>query len=86
MFFYPYDFDDEMCDRVFISNGNYVNFYEQYVKQVIGFSSQYGSNYSISYAAANIVGPPIRFPMYGDFSQTFAMVCILLSIITFIVL
>lgn len=67
------DIEDEIYDRIPMGKGNHVDFYEQYVKQVISFSSQYGSNYSISYAAANIIGPPIKFPKYGDFSQTFAM-------------
>lgn len=80
------DIEDEIYDRIPMGKGNHVDFYEQYVKQVISFSSQYGSNYSISYAAANIIGPPIKFPKYGDFSQTFAMVCIFPSVITFIVL
>ncbi|XP_011884018.1 PREDICTED: F-box/LRR-repeat protein 4-like [Vollenhovia emeryi] len=48
-------------------------FVQQFVTNVLSFSSQYGGNNSISYAAANIIGPPDKFPMYGDFPQTFTM-------------
>lgn len=40
---------------------------------MLDFSSQYGSDSSISYTAHNIVGRPTKFPSYGDFSQTFVM-------------
>ncbi|XP_034937072.1 F-box/LRR-repeat protein 4 [Chelonus insularis] len=50
-----------------------VKFVEQYVKRVRGFSSQYGSNISISYTAYNLVGSPSKFPNYGDFPQAFVM-------------
>ena len=46
---------------------------EQFVGEVLDFSSQYGSDASISYTAHNIVGRPTKFPSYGDFSQTFVM-------------
>ena len=46
---------------------------EQFVSEVLDFSSQYGSDASISYTAHNIVGKPTKFPSYGDFSQTFVM-------------
>jgi len=46
---------------------------EQFVAEVLDFSSQYGSDSSISYTAHNIVGRPSKFPSYGDFSQTFVM-------------
>lgn len=52
-----------------------VAFIEQYVKDVCDFSSQYGSNISISYTAYNIAGYPSQFPDYGDFPQAFVMVC-----------
>lgn len=45
----------------------------QYAQAVIDFSSQYGSDYSISYTALNITGRPSKFPDYGDFPETFAM-------------
>lgn len=47
---------------------------QQYVCQVLDFSSQYGSDISISYTACNIVGKPSKFPNYGDFPQTFLLV------------
>ncbi|XP_077274473.1 F box and leucine-rich-repeat gene 4 isoform X2 [Temnothorax americanus] len=46
---------------------------QQFVKNVLSFSSQYGGSNSISYAAANIIGSYSKFPEYGDFPQTFAM-------------
>lgn len=46
----------------------------QYAQRVLEFSSQYGSDYSISYTACNITGRPSKFPNYGDFPETFAMV------------
>lgn len=54
-----------------------VEFVEQFVKDVVDFSSQYGSNISISYTAYNIAGNPSKFPDYGDFPQAFVMVIIL---------
>jgi hypothetical protein len=45
----------------------------QYASEVLDFSTQYGSDNSISYTAHNIVGVPTKFPAYGDFSQTFVM-------------
>lgn len=46
----------------------------QFAQRVLDFSSQYGSDYSISYTACNITGRPSKFPNYGDFPETFAMV------------
>lgn len=47
---------------------------EQLVQGVLDFSSQYGSDSSISFTAHNITGAPSKFPEYGDFPETFAMV------------
>lgn len=47
---------------------------EQYAHSVLDFSSQYGIDLSISYTAPNITGRPSKYPEYGDFPQTFAMV------------
>lgn len=47
---------------------------EQFVSDVRSFSSQYGSEISISYTAHNICGKPSKYPAYGDFPQTFVMV------------
>jgi F-box/leucine-rich repeat protein 4 len=55
-------------------------FVEQFVQSVIGFSSQYGSDVSISYTAHNITGKPSKFPDYGDFPQAFVMVCYTLMV------
>lgn len=44
----------------------------QYAQDVVDFSSQYGSDTSISYTAFNVTGKPSKFPDYGDFPETFA--------------
>ncbi|XP_036320020.1 F-box/LRR-repeat protein 4-like, partial [Rhagoletis pomonella] len=46
---------------------------DQFAQDVADFSSQYGSDYSISYTAPNITGRPRKFPEYGDFPETYAM-------------
>lgn len=51
---------------------------EQYAQKVLDYSSQYGSGFSISYTAFNITGRPSKFPDYGDFPETFAMVVVYL--------
>ncbi|XP_046677806.1 F-box/LRR-repeat protein 4-like [Homalodisca vitripennis] len=50
-----------------------ITFIEQFVQDVVDFSSQYGSDISISYTAYNIAGKPSKFPDYGDFPQAFVM-------------
>jgi len=47
---------------------------EQFAQGVLDYSSQYGIDYSISYTANNICGKPTKYPDYGDFPETFAMV------------
>ncbi|KAK8742727.1 hypothetical protein OTU49_001644 [Cherax quadricarinatus] len=46
---------------------------DQYVKEVADFSSQYGSDGSISYVANNIIGKPTLYPEYGDFSSAYCL-------------
>ncbi|XP_063536179.1 F-box/LRR-repeat protein 4 [Cydia strobilella] len=46
---------------------------EQFVQYVEDFSSQYGSEISVSYTAFNLRGPPSNFPDYGDYPQAFVM-------------
>ncbi|KAG0720322.1 F-box/LRR-repeat protein 4 [Chionoecetes opilio] len=46
---------------------------DQYVKEVMDFSSQYGSDGSISYVANNIIGKPTLYPDYGDFSAAYCL-------------
>jgi len=77
------DNDSQHVERVPIGKENHVDFVQQFVKNVRSFSSQYGGNSSISYAATNIIGPFSQFPNYGDFAQTFAMVCIFSYIICY---
>lgn len=54
-------------------------FIKQFVHDVVDFSSQYGSDISISYTAYNITGKPSKFPDYGDFPQAFVMVSYLFT-------
>ncbi|XP_055625685.1 F-box/LRR-repeat protein 4 [Toxorhynchites rutilus septentrionalis] len=44
----------------------------QYAQSIVDFSSQYGSDTSISYTAYNVAGKPSKYPDYGDFPETFA--------------
>lgn len=46
---------------------------DQFAKEVEDFSSQYGSDGSISYVANNVVGKPTLYPQYGDFSSAYCM-------------
>jgi len=50
------------------------NFIVQFSSDVVDFSSQYGSDISISYTASNLTGRPSKFPNYGDFPQSYVMV------------
>lgn len=68
---------DELCDDK--SHVKEVHI-QQFAQRVLEFSSQYGSDYSISYTACNITGRPSKFPNYGDFPETFAMVKHIFSI------
>ncbi|KAJ8411510.1 hypothetical protein AAFF_G00163180 [Aldrovandia affinis] len=43
---------------------------EQYAKEVLDFSSHYGSENSMSYTMWNLAGVPNVFPSSGDFTQT----------------
>ncbi|XP_012227104.2 F-box/LRR-repeat protein 4 [Linepithema humile] len=70
---YHYHAFNLKIDKVPISKEDHVTFVEQFVHDVRGFSSQYGSSISISYTALNIAGPPSKFPDYGDFPQAFVM-------------
>lgn len=47
---------------------------KQVCKQVIHFSSQYGSDHSRSYTASNLAGEALNYPNYGDFTQSFVLV------------
>lgn len=46
----------------------------QFAQRATEYSSQYGSDCSISYTGCNITGRPSKYPNYGDFPETFAMV------------
>lgn len=41
----------------------------RFSKEVTDFSSQYGSETSISYTVSNLAGRSNIFPAYGDFTQ-----------------
>ncbi|XP_025405121.1 F-box/LRR-repeat protein 4 [Sipha flava] len=49
------------------------DFVFQFSSEVVDFSSQYGSDISISYTASNLIGRPSKFPNYGDFPQSYVM-------------
>ena len=51
-----------------------------YVQEVVDFSSQYGSETSISYTVSNIAGRSSTYPSYGDFTQTAVLVGTLFSL------
>ena len=51
-----------------------VKILEQYAKEVVDFSSQYGSDTSISYTAGNLAGQSNIYPKYGDFNLAFVLV------------
>ncbi|EFX72265.1 hypothetical protein DAPPUDRAFT_59219 [Daphnia pulex] len=46
-------------------------FIEQYASKVTYYTSQYGSINGVSYTANNLMGPPSRYPAYGDFPETY---------------
>lgn len=56
---------------------------EQFVHNVEDFSSQYGSEISVSYTAFNLRGPPSNFPDYGDYPQAFVMVKVAIFFVMF---
>ena len=59
-----------------ISDFKNANIIQQYAKEVVNFSSQYGSENSISYAATNLAGKETVFPKYGDFTAACVLVII----------
>lgn len=42
--------------------------------EIVEFSSQYGSEDSLSYTAENFLGPPTIFPRAGDHAYSFQLV------------
>ncbi|XP_077293273.1 F box and leucine-rich-repeat gene 4 isoform X2 [Arctopsyche grandis] len=52
------------------ARGNGTDVVEQFVRAVLHFNSQYGSDISVSYSAMNLCGKPSNFPDYGDFPQS----------------
>ena len=50
------------------------NCHKQWCSEVVSFSSQYGSEFSISYTVTNITGKPTTFPSYGDYTQCCVLV------------
>lgn len=62
----------ELCNGMAQRNETLIS---QFASRVLEFSTQYGSDNSISYTACNITGRPSKYPNYGDFPETFAMVC-----------
>ncbi|XP_047533445.1 F-box/LRR-repeat protein 4 [Vanessa atalanta] len=60
-------------DESYTDDDKDVQIIEQFVQNVEDFSSQYGSEISVSYTAFNLRGPPSNFPDYGDYPQAFVM-------------
>ncbi|XP_026492284.2 F-box/LRR-repeat protein 4 [Vanessa tameamea] len=60
-------------DDSYMDDDKDVQIIEQFVQNVEDFSSQYGSEISVSYTAFNLRGPPSNFPDYGDYPQAFVM-------------
>lgn len=56
------------------ARGKGTDIVEQFVRAVLHFNSQYGSDISVSYSAMNLCGKPSNFPDYGDFPQSFVTV------------
>ncbi|XP_018329735.1 F-box/LRR-repeat protein 4 isoform X2 [Agrilus planipennis] len=46
---------------------------EQFAESILGYTSKYNSNMSISYAPENLIGKPSKFPDYGDFPETYML-------------
>jgi len=66
--------DRKEAGRIKNQNPSMENFLFQFSSEVVDFSSQYGSDISISYTASNVTGRPSKFPSYGDFPQSYVMV------------
>lgn len=49
-------------------------FLEQFVESVTNYTSKYNSVLSILYAPENLIGKPAKYPMYGDFPDTYVLV------------
>ena len=48
----------------------------QFAEKVVNFSSQYGTDGSASYVAANLAGDLRVYNKYGDFVEAFVLVCL----------
>ncbi|XP_052681217.1 F-box/LRR-repeat protein 4-like isoform X2 [Crassostrea angulata] len=57
------------CRKIFSRNFTEMQQFSQYAADVSDFSSQYGSETSISYTASNLAGKCNIYPAYGDFTQ-----------------
>lgn len=64
------------CRKIFSRNFTEMQQFSQYAADVSDFSSQYGSETSISYTASNLAGKCNIYPAYGDFTQA----CVFVSI------
>ena len=68
------------CRKIFCPNTSNMEPLAQYAADVSDFSSQYGSETSISYTACNLAGNVNIYPAYGDFTQA----CVFVSTAVFI--
>lgn len=67
------------CRKIFSRNFTEMQQFSQYAADVSDFSSQYGSETSISYTASNLAGKCNIYPAYGDFTQACVFVSILVK-------
>lgn len=68
------------CRKIFSRNFTEMQQFSQYAADVSDFSSQYGSETSISYTASNLAGKCNIYPAYGDFTQACVFVSILVKL------
>lgn len=47
---------------------------QQFVQNILDFSSQYGREQSLSYTVSNVRGGPSNYPKYGDFMESCVLV------------
>ena len=59
----------DLYEEYLSTGGNKADIVTFHAHEVTDFSSQYGSETSISYTAKNLAGRGSIFPSYGDFTQ-----------------
>lgn len=49
---------------------------EQYVNIVLDYTQRYNNSNSSYYAPSNLIGKPEKYPLCGDFPETYSLVSI----------